>query len=412
LDDQLDYYDIYVNDLKYSRYIVSYDEQGNPLEITNIIYINLDELEEDIYDEDDVKVYGHATLEWEARTLMSISIYDDYNTLHAVINYTYNADGYRTSKTITEGLNYKQYTYDLLGSNVIHEEIYSVINLVQTTRDIYYTYDFDGTLVSFNLNSEDYFYINNIQGDIVAIVDQDGNVVVKYDYDSYGNIIQKSIDPGFKNVYKANSYTYRGYRYDIETGLYYLQSRYYNPEIGRFISSDGLLGQQGDILSTNMYAYCENNPVNYSDPSGYLLKTINEYSSDGSGVVDPIQTVFTIEELYFYYLYSDEWEINREITLNSYLYYDKLDTTLFGLGVYMTIFIKSVPTELSLALIFVDFAGRILDLADTSINYWIAVTFTRKCDGYISKVFYVEIYYNNGFIYPKHILANPPFGVY
>lgn len=198
----------------------------------------------------------------------SITIYDEYNTIHAVINYTYNANGYRTSKTITEGLNYKQNTYDLLGSNVIHEEIYTVINLVQATQDIYYTYDIDGTLVSFNLDSVDYFYINNIQGDIVAIVNQDGNVVVKYDYDSYGNIIQKNIDSGLENVYKANAYTYRGYRYDLETGLYYLQSRYYNPEIGRFISSDGLLGQKGDILSTNMYAYCANNPVMYIDPSG------------------------------------------------------------------------------------------------------------------------------------------------
>jgi RHS repeat-associated protein len=273
-DDQLDYYDIHVNGNDYSQSILSYDAQGNPLEITNFVYINLEELEEDLDNEDDEKVYDHAELVWEARTLISITIYDEYNTVHAVINYTYNADGYRTSKTITEGLNYKQYTYGLLGSNVIHEEIYSVINLVQTTRDIYYTYDFDGTLVGFNLNSEDYFYINNIQGDIVAIVDQDGNAVVKYDYDSYGNIIQKRIDSGFENVYKANSYTYRGYRYDIETGLYYLQSRYYNPEIGRFISSDGLLGQQGDILSTNMYAYCSNNPVINIDPTGYWVLSL------------------------------------------------------------------------------------------------------------------------------------------
>jgi hypothetical protein len=161
-----------------------------------------------------------------------------------------------------------------------------------------------------------------------------------------------------------------------------------------------------------MYAYCENNPVMNIDPSGFLLRTINEYSSDGSGIVDTIQTAFTVKELYFYYLYSDEWKKNQEITLNSYLYYNKLDISLFGLGGYVTIFMKSVPTELSLALMFVDLSGRILDWADTSINYWIAVTFTRKCDGYISRVFYVEIYYNNGFIYPDQVLANPPFGVY
>jgi RHS repeat-associated protein len=273
-DDRVDYYDIYFDDTVYSQNIVSYDAQGNPIEITNFKYTNLNDIE---------MVYDHIELDWIARTLMSITIYDEYNTIHAVINYTYNANGYRTSKTITEGLNYKQNTYDLLGSNVIHEEIYTVINLVQATQNIYYTYDFDGTLISFNLDSVDYFYINNIQGDIVAIVNQDGNVVVKYDYDSYGNIIQKNIDSGLENVYKTNAYTYRGYRYDLETGLYYLQSRYYNPQNGRFISSDGLLGQQGDILSTNMYAYCENNPVMNIDPSGFLLRTINEYMLDGSG---------------------------------------------------------------------------------------------------------------------------------
>jgi len=65
-----------------------------------------------------------------------------------------------------------------------------------------------------------------------------------------------------------NPYRYRGYRYDTEIGLYYLQSRYYNPEWGRFINADGLVGTPGKLISHNMFAYCENNPVNLGDPDG------------------------------------------------------------------------------------------------------------------------------------------------
>jgi len=73
---------------------------------------------------------------------------------------------------------------------------------------------------------------------------------------------------GYNAVANANPYRYRGYRYDLDISMYYLNSRYYNPQIGRFINADGMLGQFGDIQSTNMYAYCANNPVMYLDPSG------------------------------------------------------------------------------------------------------------------------------------------------
>lgn len=66
-----------------------------------------------------------------------------------------------------------------------------------------------------------------------------------------------------------NPYRYRGYRYDSETGLYYLQSRYYNPEWGRFINADAIIGQTGELLGHNMFAYCKNNPINLKDPSGF-----------------------------------------------------------------------------------------------------------------------------------------------
>ena len=73
---------------------------------------------------------------------------------------------------------------------------------------------------------------------------------------------------------EKNLYLYRGYRYDRETGLYYLQARYYNPEWGRFLNADNFGGDTGSLLSHNVFAYCMNNPVNLSDPSGHWIQVI------------------------------------------------------------------------------------------------------------------------------------------
>ena len=114
-----------------------------------------------------------------------------------------------------------------------------------------------------NLNGKEYFYIRNVQNDVIGLHDSEGKVVVNYSYDTWGNIV--SISGSLKDsVGVKNPYRYRGYRYDEETGLYYLQSRYYNAEWGRFINADALIGQPGDLLSFNMFAYCKNNPVNMS----------------------------------------------------------------------------------------------------------------------------------------------------
>ncbi|MDX9697298.1 MAG: RHS repeat-associated core domain-containing protein, partial [Bacteroidales bacterium] len=95
-----------------------------------------------------------------------------------------------------------------------------------------------------------------------------GTTVVHYVYDAYGNIIKTDVTSGYAHIAAINSYTYRGYRYDYEIGMYYLNSRYYNPEIGRLINSDGLLDLTY-MLSTNLYIYCSNNPIKYIDPLGY-----------------------------------------------------------------------------------------------------------------------------------------------
>jgi RHS repeat-associated protein len=164
--------------------------------------------------------------------------------------------------------------YELLGDKVIYE--------TNGTYGLLFHYDYDGTLIGFtgdlNINDgfggADYFYIRNQQGDITMIVDDQGTVLVEYRYDAYGNrTIVFDYTSGILSTY--NPYTYKGYRYDQEIGLYYLNSRYYNPAIGRFLNSDGILGQTGNVLSTNMYAYCVNNPVMYSDITGFAPEWLN-----------------------------------------------------------------------------------------------------------------------------------------
>lgn len=89
--------------------------------------------------------------------------------------------------------------------------------------------------------SKEYFYVRNAQGDIIALIDKSGREVVNYSYDTWGNLL--SIEGPLKDtVGVKNPYRYRGYRYDSETRLYYLQSRYYNAEWGRFLNADAIAG--------------------------------------------------------------------------------------------------------------------------------------------------------------------------
>ena len=106
---------------------------------------------------------------------------------------------------------------------------------------------------------------------MVAIVNGSGTTVVSYVYDVWGRLISTDDDTDI-DLGEINPLRYRGYIYDQETGLYYLQSRYYNPTWGRFINADAidLLGANGDFASYNLFAYCGNNPVACVDSSGYL----------------------------------------------------------------------------------------------------------------------------------------------
>jgi YD repeat-containing protein len=135
------------------------------------------------------------------------------------ISFKYNDTGIRTEKTVN-GVTTK---YHLVGDKVTYE--------TNGTDIIHYTYDPSGKLLSIYLNGTEYYYIRNAQGDIIGLFDNAGTKVVTYTYDAWGKLV--SITGSLAStVGEKNPYRYKGYRYDSETGLYYLQSRYYNPEWG------------------------------------------------------------------------------------------------------------------------------------------------------------------------------------
>ncbi|MBQ7761385.1 MAG: RHS repeat-associated core domain-containing protein [Clostridia bacterium] len=191
-------------------------------------------------------------------------------------SYTYNANGIRTSKTV----NGVTHNYVIDGTKILTESYGNVFIIYiydETDSPVgmaYMNYTFPGE--EFNY----YFFTKNLQGDIMNIYHQDGFLVASYEYDAWGNHKvynangQETTSESF--IGNINPFRYRGYYYDNETGLYYLNARYYDPETKRFVNADDIsyLGANGDIQDFNLYAYCNNNPVMYVDPSGKLAVSL------------------------------------------------------------------------------------------------------------------------------------------
>ena len=213
--------------------------------------------------------------------------------------YAYDDTGLRITKTVN-GVEHKYY-YD--GNLLIYEE-YGDDMLI-------YVYDENGSPIGVKHRNknfaaeqlETYLYGKNLQGDIIAIYNTSGTAVVKYVYDAWGNIISTSGTQA-TGIGAKNSLRYRGYYYDTETGLYYLQARYYDPVTGRFINADSLIGANRGMDGNNLYAYCGNNPVMYCDPSGLVCICMNQrihgkHVCNYQGDMKDVQLLLEFSEKYY-----------------------------------------------------------------------------------------------------------------
>lgn len=201
-----------------------------------------------------------------------------YGSLCDECIFTYDALGRRTAKNYvydtvvgsSDSFSYRystRYQYDHSGRLIREFITEHDTDGEETTREFIYLYDETG-MIGVMYNSTVYYYHRNLQGDVIAIYNTNGEKIVEYAYDAWGNCtLIYAEDLGFAN---ANPIRYRGYYFDRETGLYYLNARYYSPEWRRFISPDdtGYLDPES-ANGLNLYAYCNNDPVNYADPSGH-----------------------------------------------------------------------------------------------------------------------------------------------
>jgi len=218
---------------EYDGQVMSYDAIGNPL-----------------YD-------GQWTYTWEhGRELKTMS------RGATTWTYTYDASGMRTQRT--DG--YYTYRYIYNGSQLSQMVVVYDDGEYYEYHRLDFAYSANGTPLTVTYNDCTYHYVTNIQGDVIAILDDIGRLVCRYAYDAWGNVT----DLGGRgdNVGYFNPLRYRGYVYDNETGLYYLQSRYYNPTWCRFLNADALVSTGQGVLGNNMFAYCNNSPIAFIDTNG------------------------------------------------------------------------------------------------------------------------------------------------
>ena len=186
------------------------------------------------------------------------------------VTFEYNGQGQRVKKNDVE------YTYNSAGK---------LIYQTDGTNKLGYYYDEVG-VCAIRYNSRTFGLRKNAQGDIIAIYNAFGEVLAKYTYDAWGNhtvtdVNGNDISSDATHIANLNPFRYRGYYFDVETGLYFLQTRYYDPEICRFITIDDISYLNPDVINgVNLYAYCGNNPIMNVDPSGCTQISLNTNSND------------------------------------------------------------------------------------------------------------------------------------
>ena len=180
-----------------------------------------------------------------------------------VYEFKYNENGLRTQKVKknSEGTVLETTDYTLNGKLVTH--------LKKGEDNLHFFYDAQGRPAIVRFNGADYHYANNLQGDVVGIIDKSQNLVIEYRYSPWGKVLEtRAVGTECEELAKLKPFRYRRYQYDEGTELYYLRSRYYNPEHGRFVNEDYLIGAAVDLFEHNIFVYCKNNPECKADSNG------------------------------------------------------------------------------------------------------------------------------------------------
>ena len=243
---------------------LSYDRLGNPTAYYN----------------------GEAewTYTWQYGNQLATAKKTDVSDAPTITN-TYDVDGIRDSKTVGN----VTHSYTTLSGRIIRE--------AYGTTTIDYLYDNDGRpykiILDLNGNTITGYYALNLQGDVIAIIDSNGAVAVTYEYDAWGREVAKTTAGTYgQNLYSYNRLKYRGYYFDSDLGLYYLNSRFYDQNVGRFLSADTtevVLVSQIVLTDKNLYAYCDNNPVMRVDEQGTSWDFFWDLVSFGQSVMDVIE---------------------------------------------------------------------------------------------------------------------------
>ena len=307
---------------KYNGVDITYDEIGNPLSYYN---------------------GSSYTFTWDGRRLVTAVKGTD------TMSFAYDFDGLRISKTVNGTTTHYVYDGELLVAEYTDEIA------------IVYIYDANDSPIGFKCRestyAEDiwdvYWYGKNLQGDIAIIYNSAGTKLVSYTYTAWGNTTKTYHNGGASTTAAYNNLTYRGYYYDTDLGMYYLQTRYYDPTVCRFINADdiGYLGANNDITGYNLYSYCSNNPVMYMDYSGearmpfedlawpgqihrevqlYLASkgyTI-EYTITGVGRIDIVNG--NSKEAYEIKPFTYNSKLGRELAINQLLQYTNNSTFTVG----------------------------------------------------------------------------------
>ncbi|MGN0532068.1 MAG: DNRLRE domain-containing protein [Eubacterium sp.] len=262
---------------------ISYDEIGNPVSL------------------DDVQ------LSWNGRQLQQIT-----GAEGEILSYCYNTDGQRISKTMTETNGTVTTTEYFYNGSILAGQKCGDNTLV-------FMYDNNGQYYGFTYNGATYYYLTNIQGDVDMVLNSSRAVVAKYAYDAWGNVVSVTDADGnditdMSHIGHINPIRYRGYYYDAETELYYLNSRYYMPVLCRFLNGDCYVQTGQGVLDKNMFAYCGNNPVNRADTNGNRWADVKQKISEAwKTVKNWVSSTFGYNSTY---TSETKWETPNDLISN------------------------------------------------------------------------------------------------